>query len=266
MRTKTLLLSAALGALSGASLMAQVYSLNAVGYINVSCAGGSAGNYTMIANQLNTTNNYISPLLDSQLGTNPSFAGCRLFKYNAAGGNYLQYNITVNSQANYQAGLITPPYSEPEIAANGAPDAATVTLNPGEGVWFFNKWTTNVTLTFVGTVLTGGPSNSPPTPSLTNLMSAGFQIVSSMVPVAGAIDTVLGISPVKGDHAFVWDTNSGGYDSYTYTPNSTPGNWNVVSGPGTGPSVGVGQSFWYQVGVNETGGTNPWVENFAVSQ
>jgi hypothetical protein len=265
MRTKTLLLSAALGALSSASLMAQVYSLNAVGYINVSCLGGASGAYTLIANQLNTTNNFISPLLDSQLGTNPSFAGCRLFKYSATGGSYAQYNITLNSQNNYQAGLVTPPYVAPEIAANGAPDPTTVTLNPGEGIWFFNKWPTNVTLTFVGTVLTGYTTNTPPN-ALTNLMSTGFQIVSSMVPVAGAIDTVLGITPVKGDHAFVWDTNSGGYDAYTYTPNSTPGNWNVVSGPGTGPSVAVGQSFWYQVGVNAVGGTNAWVENFAVSQ
>jgi hypothetical protein len=265
MRTKTLLLTAALGALSSASLMAQVYSLNAVGYINVSCIGGTSGGYTLIANQLNTTNNFISPLLDSQLGTNPSFAGCRLFKYSPSTSSYLQYNITLASQANYQAGLVTPPYVEPEVAANGAPDPATVTLNPGEGIWFFNKWTTNVTLTFVGTVLTGYTTNTPPN-ALTNVMSSGFQVVSSMVPVAGAIDTVLGVNPVKGDKAFVWDTNVSGYDSYTYTPSSTPGNWSVQSGPGTGPSVSVGQAFWYFVGANDVGGTNAWVENFAVSQ
>jgi len=270
MRTKTLLLSAALGALSSASLMAQVYSLNAVGYINVTCIGGASGQYTLIANQLNTTNNFISPLLDSQLGTNPSFAKCKLFKYSPAGNTYLQYNITLASQAAYQAGLTTPPYSEPEVAANGAPDPATVTLNPGEGIWFFNAWPTNVTLTFVGTVLTGETTNTPPN-GLTNVMSTGFQVVSSMVPVAGAIDTVLGINPVAGDHAFVWDTNSLGYDSYTYTPSSTPGNWTVVSGPAsgngsTGPYSAVGQSFWYEVGKNAVGGTNAWVENFAVSQ
>jgi hypothetical protein len=262
MRTKTLLLSAALGALSSASLMAQVYSLNAVGYINVSCAGGPSGQYTLIANQLNTTNNFISPLLDSQLGSNPSFAGCRLFKYSPASSSYLQYNITLVSQANYQAGLTTPPYVAPEIAANGAPAPTSVTLNPGEGIWFFNKWTTNVTLTFVGTVLTGYTTNTPPN-ALTNLMSTGFQVVSSMVPVAGAIDSVLGIVPVKGDHAFVWDTNTLGYDSYTYTPS---GVWSVQAGPGPGPAVAVGQAFWYQVGANAVGGTNAWVENFAVSQ
>jgi hypothetical protein len=122
-----------------------------------------------------------------------------------------------------------------------------------------------VTLTFVGTVLTGETTNTPPN-GLTNVLNSGFQIVSSMVPVAGAIDTVLGIAPVKGDHAFIWDTNTLGYDSYTYTPSSTPGNWQVITGPGTGPSVAVGQSFWYEVGINAVGGTNAWVENFAVSQ
>jgi hypothetical protein len=256
MRTKTLLLSAAVGALSSASLMAQVYSLNAVGYINVTCAGGAAGAYTMIANQLNTTNNYISPLLDSQLGTNPSFAGCSIFKYSTTVNGYLQWTVTKNAQAAYQAGLVTPPYAEPYGPA--PVDAATVTLNPGEGIWFFNKWTTNVTLTFVGTVLTGETTNTPPN-GLTNVMSAGFQIVSSMVPVAGAIDSVLGIVPVKGDVAFIWDTNAMAYDQFTYTP---AGAWSPA-GP---PTVAVGQSFWYEVGKNDVGGTNAWVENFAVSQ
>jgi hypothetical protein len=275
MRTKTLLLSAALGALSSASLMAQVYSLNAVGYINVSCLGGPAGAFTLIANQLNTTNNFISPLLDSQLGSNPSFAGCKLFKYSTSAGTYLQYNVTVASQANYQAGL-TGTYAEPEVPVN-SPDAATVTLNPGEGIWFFDKWPTNVTLTFVGTVLTGYVTNTPPN-ALTNVLAgaaggnaSGFQIVSSMVPVAGVIDTNLGVVPVKGDKAFVWDTNLGTYDIYNYTPSSTPGNWSVVTGPSSGngstaPYVSVGQAFWYFVGANDVGGTNAWVENFAVSQ
>ena len=58
MRTKTLLLSGVVAALSSASLMAQVYSLNAVGYINVTCPPG----FSIIANQLNTGNNVITNL------------------------------------------------------------------------------------------------------------------------------------------------------------------------------------------------------------
>jgi hypothetical protein len=69
---------------------------------------------------------------------------------------------------------------------------------------------------------------------------------------------VLGIAPVKGDNVFIWDTNIVGYDQFTFTP----GGWSPA-GP---PTVGVGQSFWYQPGKNAVGGSNVWVENFAVSQ
>ena len=62
-----MILSGVIAALSGASLMAQVYSLNAVGYINVTCAPG----FSIIADQLYASNSvtpqYISPLLDAQL-------------------------------------------------------------------------------------------------------------------------------------------------------------------------------------------------------
>src|SRR5262245_38126920 len=59
MRTKTLLLTVAISALSAASSMAQVYSANAVGFYNVDLAAG----FTMIANQLNNANNNINTVL-----------------------------------------------------------------------------------------------------------------------------------------------------------------------------------------------------------
>src|SRR5688572_12147371 len=68
MRTKTLLIAAALGGASIASSMAQVYSANAVGYVNLSLGAG----YTIIANPLNGTNNNLNtilPLPDSADGT-----------------------------------------------------------------------------------------------------------------------------------------------------------------------------------------------------
>jgi hypothetical protein len=133
-------------------------------------------------------------------------------------------------------------------------DAATVTFNPGEGLWLYNPWTTNVTLTFVGTVLTGSVTNSPAN-ALTNVMGTGFQIVSSMVPVAGAVDAVFGIVPATQDSVFIWDTNATAYDQFTWTKK---GVWSPA-GP---PTVAVGQAFWYEVST----GTNNWVENFSVSQ
>ena len=69
MRTKTLILSAVAGFIGCAAALADtnVYSLNAVGYINVTCQPG----FTMIANQLNTTNNaikYLMPNVDTGTG------------------------------------------------------------------------------------------------------------------------------------------------------------------------------------------------------
>jgi hypothetical protein len=91
MRTKTLILSGVLAALSGASLMAQVYSLNAVGYINVTVVGGGA--FTMVTDQLynGTAVNgvmpaqYLSPMLDSQLLV-PANGGLIVYAYDPVNG------------------------------------------------------------------------------------------------------------------------------------------------------------------------------------
>jgi hypothetical protein len=56
MRTKTLLLTAALGAAGVASAVAQVYSVNAVGYVNTALATG----FNLVANPLNTAGNTIA--------------------------------------------------------------------------------------------------------------------------------------------------------------------------------------------------------------
>jgi hypothetical protein len=268
MRTKTLLLSAALGALSSASLMAQVYSLNAVGYINVTCNPG----FSMIANQLNTTNNFMSPLLDAQLAANPSFINCAIYKW--TGSSFISWIITqkaVNNYSNGVAGAI------PEAAQNGI-SATNTTLNPGEAIFFQNVNATNVTLTFVGTVLTGETTNTPAN-GLTNALeangfvypsgavnSAGFNFVSSMVPVAGQVDTVLGVVPALGDTVYAWDTNlnagAGGYDQYTWGKKGWIGE--VVSPTSAAtPIAAVGAGFFYQ---NTATTVNNWVENFAVSQ
>jgi len=59
MRTKTLLLTAAVMAVGITASQAQVYSVNAVGYVNLSLPAG----YSMISNPLNGTNNNLSTIL-----------------------------------------------------------------------------------------------------------------------------------------------------------------------------------------------------------
>jgi len=62
MRTKTLLLTAAvLAAGLGASMAQSVFSVNAVGYVNVPLLHG----YNLISNPLNGTNNLISTVIPS---------------------------------------------------------------------------------------------------------------------------------------------------------------------------------------------------------
>ena len=126
MRTKVLLCAAALAA-SLASSSAQVYSLNVVGYYNVTVP---AGGFFMIANQLNTTNNTLRGLLPAR----PD--GSQFFKY--AGG--------------YAA-----------AASDGVDWDTDFTLNPGEG-GFYKDVTggSGQTLTFVGEVLQGPLTNTLP--------------------------------------------------------------------------------------------------------
>jgi len=130
MRTKTLLCLAALTAAGVATSMAQsnVYSLNVVGYVNVTCP---ANQLVLLANQLNTTNNTIGALIPN----GPAFA--QFYKYN---GGYTAYGFD-------DVDLVWTPN-------------ANATLNPGEGGFYRSPSAT--TLTFVGEVLQGSRTNTLP--------------------------------------------------------------------------------------------------------
>src|SRR2546423_31817 len=76
MRTKTLLLTAVLGAAGIATSLAQsVYSINAVGYVNLTVPIG----YSMIANPLNAPTNTLSNLIASP----PN--GAQFLRWNGSG-------------------------------------------------------------------------------------------------------------------------------------------------------------------------------------
>jgi hypothetical protein len=127
MRTKVLLGAVALAA-TLASSMAQVYSLNVVGYYNLPIG---ANQKVMIANQLNTTNNTIASLIPS----GPPFA------------NFYKYSGTFAT------------YQFDDVTLAWLPDG-NATLNPGEGGFYVSPVAT--TLTFVGEVLQGSLTNTLP--------------------------------------------------------------------------------------------------------
>jgi len=129
MRTKTLLLTAALVAAGVAASQAQVYSVNAVGYINVVCKPG----FNLIANQLIASNSTV----------------LALFPNVPSGTQILKWTGTQFAPNGYDADF-------------GAWDDDTQTLRPGEAAFFRNPTTTNITVTFVGDVPQGNLTNQVP--------------------------------------------------------------------------------------------------------
>jgi hypothetical protein len=126
MRTKTLLLTAALSAAGLAMTQAQsVFSVNIVGYVNVDVPAG----FSMIANQLDNGNgNMLNDLIPS------ADIGTTIYKFDATTG-----------------------FSPSTFISDWQPN---LSLAPGEGA-FINVGTAT-TLTFVGEVKTGTSTVSIP--------------------------------------------------------------------------------------------------------
>jgi hypothetical protein len=186
MRTKALLLAAAVTAAGIASIQAQsnVYSVNVVGYVNVTVPANGFG---LIANPLNNTNNTIGSVI-----ANPP-PGTIFYKYN---GGYTVYTFDADD-------LVWTP--------NGG-----ATLNPGEGGFVRNPAGTPMTLTFVGEVLQGNLTNSVPN---------GYSIRSSQVPQTGGITTTLNYQPGPGDIVYKYSNGYTVYtidaDDLVWTPSES---------------------------------------------
>jgi hypothetical protein len=241
MRTKTLLLSALLGALGSVAVHAQtnVYSLNAVGYINITAEPG----FNMISCPLIASpNNNVGTLLNNATGT---YTGDSVFFYNNATG-------TLGSD---EAEAIGP---RGTTNADGWANGGTNVLAPGVACWFQNVASSNITLTFVGTVPSG---------ALTNTLAVGYNMVGSVLPTSGDVcsNSLMTLTNYNiGDEVFVFTNpstftiyQSGTGRNYGFGYN---GNWTAGGDP-TVPNVG--QGFWYQN--NGTTAVN-WVENYSVSQ
>jgi hypothetical protein len=242
MRTKTMLLSALLGALGSVSVMAQtnVYSLNAVGYINVTAQPGF---------------NIIScPLIASPTNT----IGYLLNNSSNQLKKALVYSYSPSAPGGYVSDEASVALAQGNGYTNGWAEGGTITMLPGQAVWFANPFSSNITLTFVGTVPTG---------SLTNTISTGFNLISSILPASGDLVTnslMNFTNATKRDEVYVYDQlTAGDYDLYNYT---TANGWQTSTNGATidmNPQVPfVGAGFWYATG---SAGIS-WVENFSVSQ
>lgn len=183
MRTKTLILTTALSVAGAATTMAQVYSVNAVGYVNVTLVPG----FQLVANPLDAGagNNTVAKLFAG------APAGTTVYKYTGTG-------FDVND------------YDPDTYGAQGWADIAQ-TLVPGEGAFVKLPTGANFTVTFVGEVMQG---------SLSNPLPAGFSIRSSQVPQSGALDTVLKFPVANGDFIYQFNTTTKGYDVSDYDTDS----------------------------------------------
>jgi len=233
MRTKTMLLSALLGSIGSVSVMSQttnVYSLNAVGYINVTMVPGyNIVTCPLIASPTNT----IAVLLNNTNGQFQQSArdGAQIYAF--GGGTYI--------------GSETANANDP----NGWSASGTNTINPGQAIFFFNPTATNMTATFVGTVPTG---------SLTNTLIPGYNLVGSIVPVTGDIVTNTlsqlpgAVSGRTSDYVYLYNPGVG----YEPQDNFTAGGWSTGD-----PTLATAyQGFFY---FNSFTNLN-WVENFSVGQ
>ncbi len=123
MRTKTLLLSAAVGAVGLLAADAQVYSVNSVGYVNKNIPTG----FSLIANPLVGANNTVPTLFPSV----PD--GTIVYKFDAGTQGFIANNYFFG-------------WSDPAM-----------TLVPGEGAFIYNPGA-GFTATFVGEVSQGNLS------------------------------------------------------------------------------------------------------------
>jgi len=266
MRTKTLALSAVLGALGSASVMAaNVYSINAVGYVNVTMPPG----YSILACPLIASpDNTINTLLNNapnMSGVSP-YSGADVFVFNngAAFGT-----IAVGNTGSFSGGWSVP-------AGQNVP-----TLNPGQAVFFFNPnplvGGANMTATFVGTVPQTGEAAVPQLPNgLTNPIVPGYNLVSSIVPYSGDLTT--GIAdfntasyPLSGDFVLFFNPAvSGGHQvGYANPIGFSFGSWSTAGQHGaydpTTTSVTQGWMYFNGSAVAGSAATENWTETFTIN-
>jgi hypothetical protein len=225
MRTKTLLLTAALTAAGVATSMAQVYSVNMVGYINHTIPSG----FSMLANQLN---NSPDNKVVTQFPTPPE--GTQVYKYDAATDTFAFMQFV-------------------DSAWEGDEGFADVAVGPGEGIWINSP--SSFAHTFVGEVQLA---------SSLSLLS-GFNMVSSVLPQAlpltgnpndgvAAAPVGLGFQIAEGDQVYQFRPAD---DQFTFSQ-FADGQWEGDNGDAV-PSIGISEAFWINLSSPRS-----WSRNFVV--
>lgn len=208
MRTTKAVLCAAALAAGALTSMAQVYSANVVGYVNVTVAGGGA--FTIIANPLNNTGSGGNSITNL-------FAGA------GDGDTILRWDVNA-----FDFQPTVPTYNGFSHTWSDA-----FNLNAGEGV-FYNNNNADRTITFVGEVI-----QTAVTRTLTG--GGAFNCIGSTAPLGnGFTNSVAGFTPGDGDTILTWSVAAFDFDPTVPTYNGFSHTWSD-----TGVTIAPGIGFFY---------------------
>jgi len=244
---KTLLMAAATLAAGVISSQAGVYSLNIVGYVNVPSPAG----YTALSAPLDYGNgDSATNFLDTTSGAQD---GNIVLTW--TGTKYAQVAVDSTSATGF---------SDP---VSFAPKPAPV-LVPGQG-FLLNNLNASNTITFVGTVLVGGPGASTNVVGVvTNTLSNSttYVLPSSPLPIGGGITSVLGLAnpggAIDGSVVLIPNIVGGavhGYSQTAFDSTSPTGFSDPVSfAQKPEPVIPVGGCFLFN---NQSGAPIVWVQS-----
>lgn len=213
-----------------ASTAQSVYSVNAVGYVNVTVTPG----YNLIANPLNGTNNNINTIIPTAPDDTTAF------KWDNAQQQF-------GGAATYAGGLGW---------LDSSFNPSTLTLAPGEGFFIRNVSGSPFTVTFVGEVPQG---------NLTNNIQPNYGFYASIVPQSAGLSTI-GFPQVTDMQYTVWNPAAQQYGAtYTYigVQPGYPSGWADAGFNPVDPTPAVGEGFLIKNPSSTT--TYPWGRTFSVN-
>jgi hypothetical protein len=191
-----------LSAAGAATSVAQVYSVNMVGYINKTITAG----FSMVANQLNGSPDNLVTRLFAAAPNNTA-----VFKFNPATGGYLSIAF---------------------IDGAWEGDDLNMVLAPGEGV--FVSAPSVFTNTFVGEVVLSSSVNVP------SGFSVISSVIPQSLPISGAPPAGLGFPVANGDSIFQYNPATGGYTANSYVDGAWEGDGGgTAPSPGIGEAFFV---------------------------
>jgi hypothetical protein len=233
MRTKAILLAAAVGAVAVSNSMAQVYSANAVGYVNHDLVAG----LQILANPLNQGDNSLNTTLPLSDGA----VGATVFRFDEAAQGYGETIQWIPGLGWFSNNV----------------DPNWLVLNPGEA--FFLQMFIPESITWVGEVPQGDLSNPLPA-------NGALAMRSSQVPQEaqlGSPGVGLGFNGATGDTVFIFDIGTQLYkEGYQFLEGLGWLSGNADDEGFDGPTIPVGTGFFFQR-VAPTGPS--WDRTFSVN-